>query len=150
MFASKKAYELIAKWEGFKGSPYLCPANIPTIGYGSTYYPDGRKVQLTDKPINEAKAMDILCQVSEYKVDGINRYLNIQLKQHQFDALVSFVYNVGLEAFRNSTMLRKINAGDIKGAAKEFDRWVYSNGSKLRGLVRRREDEKRLFVEGVV
>lgn len=145
MLASKKAYELIAKWEGFSSTPYLCPANIATVGYGSTYYPDGRKVQLSDKPITEAKAMDILCQNTEYKVKGINRYLNIQLKQHQFDAIVSFVYNVGLEAFRTSTMLRKINMGDVKGAGAEFDRWVYSNGKKLRGLVNRRRDERAMF-----
>lgn len=149
MFASKKAYELIAKWEGFSGSPYLCPANIPTIGFGSTYYPSGRKVQLSDTHITQAKAMDILCQVSRYKIEGLNRYLNVQLKQYQFDALVSFVYNIGLENFRGSTMLRKINAGDIEAAANEFDKWVYSGGKKLRGLINRRAEEKRLFMEGV-
>jgi lysozyme len=147
MIPSKKAYELIIRWEGFRAKPYLCSAGVWTIGYGTTYYENGKRVTKNDPAISEARAMQILCYIVEKdKVAGLNRYLNRPVRQHQFDALTSFVYNVGLEAFRTSTMLRLINKGDMLEAAHQFDRWVFADGKKSKGLMNRRKSEKLLFL----
>ena len=145
MKASEKCLELIRRFEGFRSKPYRCPAGVPTIGYGSTRYADGTPVKLTDAPITQPQADDIMRQtLGEYE-NAVNRYVTVPLSQNEFDALVDFAYNAGAKNLLNSTLLRKLNAGDRKGAAREFDRWVHANGEVLPGLVKRRMAERALF-----
>jgi lysozyme len=148
MKASADCLRLIKDFEGFRAKPYLCPAGIPTIGYGSTRYEDGRAVTLKDTPIDEARAGQIVLSTlaKEYE-PAVARYVQVQLTQGQYDALVDFAYNAGAQNLRTSTLLRKLNAGDVQGAAKEFDRWVNGGGRVLPGLVRRRKAEQELFLK---
>jgi lysozyme len=145
MKASEKCLELIRRFEGFRSKPYRCPAGVWTIGYGSTRYADGTRVHPNDPPINEAQANDIMrATLGEYE-RAVDRYVTVHLNQNEFDALVDFAYNAGAKNLLNSTLLKKLNAGDRKGAAKEFERWVYADGQILGGLVRRRMAERVLF-----
>lgn len=145
MKASERCLDLIRRFEGFRSKPYRCPAGVPTIGYGSTRYADGRPVKLTDAPITQEQADEIMRQtLGEYE-NAVNRYVTVPLSQNEFDALVDFAYNAGAKNLLNSTLLRKLNAGDRKGAAREFDRWVHANGEVLPGLVKRRMAERNLF-----
>jgi lysozyme len=145
MKASKKCYDLIKEFEGYSAKPYLCPAQVWTIGYGSTRYEDGRYVTAKDPHIDEAKALAIMeVTLKEYE-SAVNRYVKVPINQNQFDALVSFAYNLGNKALLNSTLLRRINQGNFLAANHEFKKWVFANGIKLQGLVRRREAERILF-----
>ncbi|NTU67958.1 MAG: lysozyme [Chlorobiaceae bacterium] len=146
MKASGKLIALIESSEGFSPKPYLCPAGVPTIGYGSTRYADGRPVKLPDPPINDLQAVEIMrAALAEYEA-AVNRYVAVRLNQNQFDALVDFAYNVGAQNLRTSTLLKLVNQGKLKEAADEFGRWVVGGGKKLPGLVRRREAERKLFL----
>lgn len=145
MMISHKGIALIKHYEGFKPYPYLCPAGIPTIGYGATYYPNGRKVTLKDKHITEEEASMMLKHMLAKYERAVNRYVRVNLTQGQFDALVSFTYNLGLGALQKSTLLRLLNQGNYTKAANEFKKWVYANGRKLSGLRNRRKDEANLF-----
>ena len=145
MKASNNLVKLIRLMEGFSARPYFCPAGVPTIGYGSTRYPDGTKVTIKDPPIDDEEAGKILLEnLKEYE-DAVNRYVLVPLKQYQFDALVDFAYNCGAQNLRTSMLLRLVNKKDFAGAAMEFEKWVYGNGKKLPGLARRREAERKLF-----
>ncbi len=146
MKTSSKGKAIIKQYEGFRAKPYLCPARVPTIGYGATYYTDGRKVTLKDAPISEADADKLLDKMLVKYEDAVNRYVQVPITQNQFDALVSFCYNLGQEALRKSTLLKKLNNKDYKGAADAFLNWVYASGKKLQGLVNRRTDERKLFL----
>lgn len=146
MKASSKCRDLIVKFEGFKPSPYICPAGKWTIGYGFTHYPDGRPVTRDDKPITQAQADAMLITLlAEYEAP-VSAMLRVPVSQGEFDALVDFAYNAGVENLRNSTLLRRLNSGDRMGAADEFDRWVYGGGVRLKGLEIRRKAEHDLFV----
>lgn len=109
MKTSDKGLALIKSFEGFSAKPYLCPAGVPTIGYGATYYPDGRRVTMQDKPVSEADATDMLRSMLASYEAGVSRYVLVPVTQGQFDALVSFAYNVGLSALKDSTLLRLVN-----------------------------------------
>ena len=146
MKTSNKGKAIIKQYEGFRAKPYLCPAGVPTIGYGATYYTDGRKVTLRDAPISEADADKLLDKMLVKYEDAVNRYVQVPINQNQFDALVSFCYNLGQEALRTSTLLKKLNNKDYNGAADAFLNWVYAGGKKLQGLVNRRTDERKLFL----
>lgn len=146
MKTSEKGINLIKSFEGFSSTPYLDIAKIPTIGYGFTYYLDGSKVKLNDKALSLEQAENIL-KLSLKKYENIiNENVKVQLNQNQFDALASFVYNVGGTAFKNSTLLKKLNQADYLGAAEEFLRWNKAGGAESKGLTRRREAEKALFL----
>jgi len=138
--------DIITRFEGFSSNPYLCPASIPTIGYGSTRYSDGIKVQLTDEPLTENEAMLLLLNTLEIYENSINKNVIAPINQNQFDALVSFVYNVGTGSFTKSTLLKKLNMADYVGASLEFLRWNKAGGKVLNGLTRRRAAEKTLFL----
>lgn len=145
MKASKNCIALIKVSENFEPFPYLCPAGVPTIGYGSTRYADGSKVKMTDPPINEPEACDLmLANLGEYEA-AVNRYVTVPLRQGQFDALVDFAYNAGAQSLRSSTLLKMLNAGDYEGAARQFRRWVFADGKVMTGLVKRRAAETALF-----
>ena len=146
MKTSDMGLSLIKSFEGFRAKPYLCPAGVPTIGYGATYYPDGRRVTMQDKPVSEADATDMLRSMLASYEAGVSRYVLVPVTQGQFDALVSFAYNLGLSALKGSTLLRLVNARDYAGAAAQFLRWNRAGGKVLPGLTRRREAERKLFV----
>ena len=142
---------IIKKWEGFKAEPYLCPAGVATIGYGTTIYQDGRKVSLNDHPITERYASELLEQHCIKIKRDILYSCKSPLNINQISALVSFVYNVGIGAFKRSTMLKKLNYGDLRGASLEFEKWDKATvkGKKvvLPGLTKRRHEEKELFLQ---
>lgn len=147
MTISKNGLELIKYFEGFRSKPYLCPAGVPTIGYGSTYYANGTKVTLSDDDISEADATSLLeYQVMSVYGEAVNRYTTVMNNQNHFDALTSFTYNLGEGNLKSSTLLKKHNLGDYAGAGDEFLKWVYSNGKVLQGLVERRESERKLYL----
>lgn len=136
--------ELIKRFEGFRGAPYLCPAGVPTIGWGSTHYEDGQPVTMEDKAISEIQASKLLeSEVVRVRVRICSKLPG--LSKNKMEALESFAYNLGLGALFSSTLFRKVKVNDHEGAAREFTRWVYAGGRKLSGLIRRREAEKRLY-----
>jgi len=149
MKASDNCLELIRRFEGFSYIPYLCPAGVPTIGYGSTRYVDGRTVTLGDDLITEKQADSIMRKTLKTYEAAVTRYVQVSINQNQFDALVDFAYNSGAKSLLTSTLLKKLNAGNMVGASKEFGRWVYGGGKVLKGLVKRREAEHELFVREV-
>lgn len=151
MEIGKEGLNLIKKFERFKAKPYLCPAGIPTIGYGNTFYLSGKKVALTDKPITEEEAEFMLQSLVDSTFSNqVESQLKVSLTQLQFDALVSFEYNLGLGNLRTSTLLKKVNDKDFKGAALEFPKWNKAGGKVLPGLTARRLAEKELFEKGTV
>ena len=146
MKISSRGLELIKEFEGFSSVSYLCPAKIPTIGYGNTFWEDGRKVKMGEQ-ISKEKALELL----EYVVNKdfsqkIYPLIKVEISQNQFDSMVSLAYNIGVGAFSKSTLLKKVNANDFKGAGDEFLKWNKSGGKPLLGLTRRRERERELFL----
>ena len=148
MKPSANCLELIKASEGLRLAPYLCPAGVPTIGYGNTRYADGRAVKLTDPPITKDQADALLMATLQPYADAVSRYVQVAINQNQFDALVDFAYNLGPQALRTSTLLKLLNEGLFDMAADQFDEWVYSGKSRLPGLVKRRALEKQLFQRG--
>ena len=156
MKPSSICFDLIKEFEGTgpikdgKAYSYICPAGYATIWTGLTRYPDGSAVRLGDSlPIPQAQEYFQL-EVNKFASQVLS-LVSIPLSQSQFDSLVSFTFNVGINAFKNSTLLKKLNSKDYIGASNEFTRWVFAsvNGkkTKLPGLVRRREKEKELFLK---
>ena len=143
---SKQALELIKRFEGFCSQPYLCPANVPTIGYGATYYEDDRKVKVTDPPINEERATQLLANVLVQYEKAVDTFTRDDITQQQFDALVCFSYNVGIGALKSSTLLKLVNANPTDPQIKnEFLKWNKAAGKVLKGLTKRRQDEANLY-----
>lgn len=143
---SSKGKDLIKKYEGFRAKPYLCPAKVPTIGYGATYYPDGRKVTLNDPPITEAYATNLLEVMLKPYEKAVDSFCRDDISQNQFDALVSFAYNLGTNALKNSTLLKKVNANpNDKTIRNEFLKYVNAGRMRLEGLVKRRTEEANLY-----
>ena len=146
MNVSSNGLLLIQKHEGFSDIPYLCPAGVPTIGYGATFYPNGVTVTLNDPEISKLKATEYLKIMVQRYESGVRRYVNTNLKQNQFDALVSFAYNLGLGSLQRSTLLKLINKNSKdKKIFNEFLRWNRANGKILNGLKRRRLEEAKLY-----
>lgn len=147
--ASARGVEAVMQWEQFRAEPYQDQAGHWTIGYGHKILPGESFSWIT-----EAEAENILRNDLAIAERAIHDLVRVPISQTQFDALVSFVFNVGRAAFAESTLLRKLNAGDHDGAAAEFERWrfVTVNGEKVasNGLLRRREHERALFVSGQV
>lgn len=146
MKTSEKGIALIKKFEGFRAKPYLCSAGVPTIGYGTTRYNNNKRVTLADRPITEERATEILLKQLEPREFVINQNVKKELTQDQFDALVSFVYNVGSENFLNSTLLKVINkAPKSLQVEKEFSKWIYAGKKQVKGLILRRNEEANLY-----
>jgi lysozyme len=146
MKVSEQGLKLIKKHEGYSARPYLCPAKIPTIGYGNTFYPDGTKVTMQDKPLSKESA-DVLLKLIVAKFEKcVNENVTTNVSQKQFDALVSFAYNLGCGNLKKSTLLKKVNANpcDIT-ISNEFAKWDKAGGKRLRGLTIRRHDEAVLY-----
>ena len=146
MKTSKLGLEIIKKHEGFRSKPYLCPAGVPTIGYGNTFYPDGAKVTMQDKPLSKDMADLLLALVVKEFETGVSKLVKSNINQNQFDALVSFTYNLGLGSLKKSTLLKKVNANpcDIT-ISNEFAKWDKAGGKRLNGLTKRRHDEATLY-----
>ena len=139
MRTSRKGIEFIKAHEGLRLDAYLCPAGVPTIGYGHTH-----GVKMGDR-ITEEQAEKFLIDDLIVAETEVNRY-GFDLTQNQFDALVSFVFNVGVGNFRSSTLLKRLKANpNDPDIANQFKKWVYVNGKVLPGLVRRRNDEAKLY-----
>ena len=132
---------LITEYEGLRLQAYKRSADIWTIGYGHTASVSANDV------ITEEEALFFLRQDVAETEQAVNQYVHVPLTQNQFDALVSFTFNVGVGNFRTSTLLKKLNAGDDDGAAREFGHWIHAGGKTLPGLVRRREAERALFLK---
>lgn len=146
MKISSNGIELIKQFEGLSLKPYLDAVNIPTIGFGNTYYEDGTKVTLKDKLITEQRAIQLLEYVANKDFgNNINKVVKTPLNQNQFDALVSFSYNVGNGNFNSSTLLRWLNQGFYNEASIQLLRWDKAKGMPLAGLTKRRKAEKELF-----
>ena len=146
MKISQRGLELIKDFEGFSANAYLCPAKIPTIGYGNTFYADGTKVKLGDQ-ISKIDALKLLEVIANRDfADKIFPYIKVKVTQNQFDAMVSLAYNIGTGSFLKSTLLKKVNVSDFIGASNEFLRWNKAGGKELLGLTKRREREKQLFL----
>lgn len=143
---SSKGFDLILSSEGFEPKPYLDTGGIPTIGFGTTRYPDGRKVSLSDPQITRAKGIEYLGHDIHPVELAVDAYCIDTINQNQFDALCSFAYNLGTNALRKSTLIKKVNQNPLNPTIyQEFLKWVYDNGRKQRGLVNRREAEAKLY-----
>jgi len=148
--ASPKAIQFIAEFEGFFSKPYNDPVGHCTIGYGSLLH-RGNCTPADNKTWGEITTMQghaLLKEEVGHKTAEVLKMVTVRLSQNELDALVSFAYNCGTGALASSTLLKKLNAGNKLGASQEFGRWVNADGQKLPGLVRRREDERRLFLYG--
>ena len=137
------AAELCKQFEGFRSKPYLCPAGIPTIGYGSTYYADGRKVTLQDTPIDEPSAKALLMhELEKTYAPGVLRQCPVLASdERRLNAIVDFAYNLGIGRLQTSTLKRKINAQDWEGAKEQLMLWTRGGGKVLPGLLKRRQAE---------
>lgn len=141
------AISLCKQFEGFRSRPYLCPANVWTIGYGTTFYPDGTRVKQTDPDISVGKAEDMLLfELHSECLPAVLRLCPV-LAEHEkkLNAVVDFVFNLGAGRLQTSTLRRKINIKDWPGSKAELHRWVYGGGKVLPGLVKRRAAEAALF-----
>lgn len=151
MKISKNGLELIKKYEGLSLKPYVCPAGHVTIGYGNTYYPNGKKVLMSDKPITKIQAEQMLEFVANKDfASKVEDYVIPEIGQSMIDALVSFAYNVGVANFKSSTLLKKVNAMDYTGAKEEFKKWNKAGNRVLPGLTKRRAEEAELFGSDLV
>ena len=141
MNISKIGIDLIKHFEGFRAESYLCPSQIWTQGFGST-----AGITADTPPITMAEGEALLKRDLVRFERAVHRLCPVPLTQGQYDALVSFSFNLGSGALQSSTLRRKIMREDYLGAADEFPRWVYAAGRRLAGLVRRREAERALFL----
>ena len=151
---NEEGYQMIMNFEGLSLKPYLCSAGVPTIGYGNTYYPNGKKVTLKDKPITKEYAIEIFKFIADLFAKDVNSLIKTIVTQNQFNALVSFAYNLGSdidaddipEGLGDSTLLKKVNKNpnDLT-ILNEFLKWVRSNGKISNGLVKRRKLEAKLY-----
>ncbi|MBW7981554.1 lysozyme [Enterobacillus tribolii] len=145
MQISDAGIALIKQFEGCELKAYQDAAGVWTIGYGWTQLVDGKKIR-EDMTITQRTAERLLrCGVVQYE-QGVNKLLKVGVTQGQYDALVSFAYNLGVRALGTSTLLKKLNDGDTQGAAEEFMKWTKVGGMQLAGLFMRRTAERALFL----
>jgi len=137
------AASLCRQFEGFRSKPYLCPAGVPTIGYGSTYYADGRKVTLNDHPTTQEEAHVLLMHELEHTyLPGVLRNCPIlATDEKKCNAIVDFVYNLGIGRLQTSTLKRKINSQEWEAAQEQLMLWTKGGGKVLPGLLKRRQAE---------
>ncbi|THD53195.1 lysozyme [Enterobacteriaceae bacterium ML5] len=136
---------LIKKFEGCRLIAYQDSVGVWTIGYGWTQPVAGKSVGRGMTITQNTAEQLLLTGLSQYEA-GVTNLVNKPLTQHQFDALVSFAYNLGIKSLGTSTLLKKLNAGDYQGAADEFLKWNKAGGKVLNGLVARRAAERSLFL----
>jgi lysozyme len=144
MNLSPQGLALIRSFEGFSATPYLCPAGKWTVGYGHVLVTPPEKIP--PLPISMQQAEALLLKDVSLAENAIHRFVKSPITQPQFDALTSFIYNIGIAAFSRSRLLKLLNAGKNTEAAEEFCRWVYVNGKRSKGLERRRKAERAMFL----
>ncbi len=152
-----EAIELICEFEGYhrrlpdgRAAPYLCPAGVPTVGYGSIWRPDGTRVAMADPPITRVEALARLGDEVARKCEtAVVRHITVPLHPLMHGALVSWTYNLGAGALAGSTLKRVVNAREWGRVMAEFRKWRMAKGVVLGGLVRRREAEAAMFMRGV-
>lgn len=143
---SRVGINLITSFEDLRLNAYDDGVGVWTIGIGTTIYPNGTKVKKGDTcTLDQAKSY-FAHDLKRFEA-SVNNLVKVPLSQNQFDALVSLVYNIGQTAFSKSTLLKKLNAKDYVGAADEFPKWNRGGGKVMKGLVRRREAERALFLK---
>lgn len=135
---------LIKAFEGFRAFVYLCSAKVRTIGYGHALL----KGESFPNGITEEEGEELLKKDVNKAERAVIRLTNVPLEDNQFDALVSFVFNLGAGAYQRSTLRMKINRGEYEDAADEFLKWVRAGGKVVKGLVKRRQAERELFLNG--
>ena len=146
MKLSQSGYDLIKTFEGLSLKPYKCSAGVPTIGYGNTYYENGVKVQMSDPAITKQRAEELLKHSADRYASKVANLLKKPVTQNQFNALVSFAYNVGSGALASSTLLKLVNINPNDAMiAKEFLKWNKAGGVKNKGLENRRIKESALY-----
>lgn len=143
---SKVGIDLISSFEDTKLKAYDDGIGVWTIGIGTTIYPNGVKVKKGDVCTLEQAKSYFANDLKRFE-KTVNDSVKVDLIQNQFDALVSLTYNIGSTAFKNSTLLKKLNAKDFTGAADQFLVWNKGGGKIMNGLVRRREAERALFTK---
>ena len=152
MKTSENGLKLIQEFESFVNAPYLDSARVWTIGYGSTYYPNGKPVTGRDKPITREYAETIQRHVIATDFEPvINGLLKREIasgfiNQNMYDAIISLAYNIGVSGFKRSSVLRLLKQGDKLNASNAFLLWNMAGGKVLRGLIKRREKERKLFL----
>ena len=142
------AADLCKVFEGFRAKPYLCPAGVATIGYGSTYYQNGNKVELSHPPMSKEQAEQLLLfELNHTYLPGVLRQCPNLLyeKPGRLAAIVDFAYNLGVGRLQTSTLKRKIIAKDWEGAKEQLMLWTRGGGKVLPGLVKRRSAEVQLM-----
>lgn len=139
---SQNGIRFIANWEGSRPNRYKCPAGLWTIGIGHLVKPG----EVFKEPLSQKEIEDLFRQDIRGFEGAVNRLVKVKLTQNQFDALVSFTFNIGTGAFQHSTLLKILNQGKHRDAAEQFGRWTFANGKPLLGLERRRVAEKNLFL----
>jgi len=146
MRLDENGYKLITQFEGLSLKPYLDSIKVPTIGYGNTFYLNGKKVTMLDKPITKEEALEMFKVIADGFARQVEKKLTKPVKQNQFNALVSLAYNIGVGNFYKSTLLRYVNLNPNDGnIAKEFLRWNKAGGQVLNGLTNRRIKESALY-----
>lgn len=136
--------DLIKRFEGFSSKTYLDAAGLPTIGYGHLLRPG--EAEMFHNGISEEAGVALLIKDVLVAERAVLRLIRVPLTNGQFDALVSFTFNLGSGALQQSTLRRKVNREEHSDVPAEFMRWVWAGGRKLKGLVRRREAEKNMYV----
>lgn len=137
---------IIKAFEGFRAAPYRDPVGIPTIGWGSTWGLNGKRVTMAHKKISQADGEALLVRQIRHVEKSIRRLVRVALTENEFSALVSFTHNLGSGNLQRSTLRMKLNREDYRGAADEFPKWRLAGGRILAGLVRRRRAERALFI----
>ena len=148
MRLNNAGYLLICKFEGLRLTPYFCSAKVPTIGYGNTYYPNGRKVTMQDKAITKPEAFEMFKFIADKFALKVDELIKSNVNQNQFNALVSFAYNIGVNGLEKSTLLKKVNFNpDDLTIKDEFLKWNKAGGKEIKGLTIRREKESQIYYE---
>lgn len=147
---SNAGMALIKQFEGFRSAPYRDAVGVPTIGYGNTYYLDGRKVSMSDKPLTKDEAHQLKMDITNRDfAPAVRKALassKVAITQNMFDACVSLAYNIGVGGFARSSVVRHLNAGNKQAAADAFLLWNKAGGKVLKGLDNRRRAERALFL----
>lgn len=143
------AASICRRFEGLYLKPYLCPAGVPTIGYGATFYQDGKKVSLRDKPITKEQAEDLLMyHLKQYFLKDVLLLCYTLDTESKTASILDFAFNVGLGNLKSSTLRKRILAKNWEDVPNQLMRWNKAQGRVLKGLTLRREAEKVLFILG--
>jgi len=144
----KEGVALIKWFEGFRSDPYIDAAGVATIGFGSTYREDGNRVTMDHPPITQDQAERLLMREVKVAELAVARLISVPLTPEQSAALGSFTYNLGSGALQRSTLRQRLNRGDYDAVFEEFPKWRMAGGRVLAGLVRRRQEEIKLWSGG--